>query len=83
MAKFRKCCNLDCLDSSNIWQVHTRHVCKFVHFNIRCLQNEDLRPKNEDLFFLQAYQTKASQAGSTLLLRHQLTWNQWGLRFVD
>ena len=63
-----------------------------------CLQNEDLRPKtqkrrpkNEDpktktqkrrLVFLQAYQTRDSQTGSTLFLRHQMMRNQGGLRFV-
>ena len=48
-----------------------------------CLQNEDLTPKNEDYFFLQACQTRDSQTGSTLFLRHQMMRNQWGLRFVS
>ena len=38
MAKFRKFCNLDGLDSSYIWQVHTGHACKFAHFNITLQQ---------------------------------------------
>ena len=70
---------------------------------IGCLQNEDLRPKtqkrrpqklrckNEDKFFLQAYQTKASKAGliyktKTPLISRQLTTNKafkWGSSFCS
>ena len=60
-------------------------MCNDYFFAFGFLQNKYLRPKtqNENCFFLQAYQTRDSQTGSPLFLRHQMMHNQWGLPFLD